>query len=293
MLALKMCFRCKATCGRQNPDLVYTDIRPQAPWRRTENQEVPWHTFPSLAGLAGFTVNMLSIDVMHAFHLGVARDLIGTTIRILCRGRFLYRSRTISTRLQECMTEATEWASSEGKCFTFRRLKKASLLWRSDRCPELKASAADASLFLAFLEYKLPRVRLPEPYRGLTSCVWAAHLFVSMLSGSDFFIGPEARQTLHTVGLAFLNTYLKLALIANERAELLFKLRPKFHVLVHLVSDLIATQGGRNPCLDSCFLEEDYVKWSLRKFRKMSKMTACLNLLRRCLVQQKCRLRGL
>ena len=70
------------------------------------------------------------------------------------------------------------------------------------------------------------------------------------------------------------------------------KNRLRYHMVIHLVWDLKNRSSGRNPSVDSVWLEEDYVKYSLRKYRKMHKKTASLNLLRRCLVHQKFRLRG-
>ena len=66
--------------------MVYSDINTQAPWRATEYVDSPWDIPPALAALEGFSERMISIDMMHAMHMGVARDLVGSCVKVLCTG---------------------------------------------------------------------------------------------------------------------------------------------------------------------------------------------------------------
>ena len=233
---------------------------------------------------------MIALDIMHVFHLGVGRDVVGAAIKVLCSKRIYYGGRTISIRLGQLMAECKAFAARHGKYLTFSRLKKSNLQWRQDKCPELRGSAADTAVFLAFLSEKLQNVDVQEPYQGLTACLWTANTFAAHLSNGNFFLEEHEREFLFVVGRAFLASWAQLCYVGFSRSELLFKMRPKFHILVHIIEDLSIRQSGRNPCVDSCWLEEDFVKWALRKYRKVSRRTASHNVLRRSLVQQKDRL---
>ena len=289
----QVCFRCRASCGRRNPSLMYTNINEDAPWRRTEHAhgDPPWEIEPALIGLVGFTILTLALDIMHCFHLGCGRDLVGGAVKLLCRGKEFFDGRTIAIRLQMLMMEAIEFARRHGKQLSFARLKKTNITWKRDKCPELKGSASDTSVFVAYLSEKLQSVQLPHPYEGVAACVWTANMFFSGLANARFFLDHNERDYLFVLGRAYIASYAQLASVAFSRCEYLFKLRPKFHILTHLVWDIAQRDSGRNPSMDALFIDEDFVKWSLRKYRKMSRQTASLNLLRRCLVQQQDRLR--
>ena len=77
--------------GRKTFSTVYTDVSEAAGWRRTMHQdgncELPWKDEPAYAKLHYFTLSMLRIDYMHTFHLGVARDLVGSALKIIASGK--------------------------------------------------------------------------------------------------------------------------------------------------------------------------------------------------------------
>ena len=287
----KVCFRCHASMGRRDASLVYTDISNESAWRSTEYQTSPWTTEPSLSGLRDFNLQMLSLDAMHIWNLGVCRDLCGTVIKVLTRTRGYFPGSKIDIRLKQFMKELRAWTKDNNKVLTFKRLKKSNVDWRADACPHLKCSAADAGVVLEFLVHKLQAKPAQAPYEGLLACAWSANMFIKMLMRAGLFLSPAERDSIHTTGTFFLQSYLKLAVLAHSRSDLLFKLRPKWHILCHLVDDIRKKESGRNPMHDSTWLDEDYIKYSLRVFRKTSRMTSSLNVLKRALITQKLRLR--
>ena len=59
-------------------------------------------TPPALASLKGFSDRLVSLDVLHIFHLGVLRDLVGTGFKLLGRKRGeYYNGRRIPVRLHQ------------------------------------------------------------------------------------------------------------------------------------------------------------------------------------------------
>ena len=234
---------------------------------------------------------MMSLDLMHLWHLGCSRDLLGSGFKLMCRRRGLfYNACNIEGRLGQLAADIKAFAAVHSKQVAFKKLTKATFVWRGDTCPELHVSASDASVCLAFLVMKLEEGGMEAPYGGLLGCAWAAHQMVIMLMTGDFFLSMEERDAIHTLGKAYLVTYSQLASIAHGRGEFLFKVRPKYHLMTHLLDDVLLRGSGRNPSVDSCWLDEDYIKYALRMYRKMSRKTASLNLLRRTLMVQKQRL---
>ena len=277
-----------ASMGRHRPDLVYTDCSESAGWRATEYIEEPWQVAPALANLVGFLLGMLALDVMHLWHLGCCRDITASAMKLMVRRRGLYYDGSnIEARLAQMVKEIRTYADSVGKQLTFKKLTKTTLVRRTDKCPELHVSAADAGTCLAWLVQKLQEQPMEAPYDGLLGCAWASHSMVRMMMDGGFFLSLEEREAIQTVGSIYLLTYAKLAAIAQEQGELLFKVRPKYHVMTHLMTDIRFRGSGRNPAVDANWLDEDWVKWSLRMYRRMSRKTASENLLRRTLIIQK------
>ena len=73
-------------------EMCYTNLSPGALWRGTLYDANPWDVIPAFANLTGFDVRMLGMDLLHLFHLGVGRDMVGSAMRILCHcGIFLWQ----------------------------------------------------------------------------------------------------------------------------------------------------------------------------------------------------------
>ncbi|CAE7240881.1 unnamed protein product [Symbiodinium sp. CCMP2592] len=102
---------------------------------------------------------------------------------------------------------------------------------------------------------------------------------------SGVFLTMEQQRHLRVVGDVFLSSYCALATIACDRGEYYFKLRPKFHHLIHMLRD--KRPSKRSPGWDNCYMDEDHIKHCVRILRKVSHRTAELSLLKRNAVQAK------
>ena len=104
-----MCFRCLATKSMQRP---YTDISSTASWRTTVDAEDPWPADepPALTELHNFRLAAVAIDVTHTWHLGLARDVIGSLMVILLRTPIFFPGRTIQERLLSASRLAKDYA---------------------------------------------------------------------------------------------------------------------------------------------------------------------------------------
>ena len=84
----RICFLCQATLDMQVP---YTDASSQAAWRRsphTSENDI-WWVRPSVADLIGFQVDLVAVDLMHTFFLGVGRDACASVLTWLLKSRHI------------------------------------------------------------------------------------------------------------------------------------------------------------------------------------------------------------
>ena len=272
--------------GRQNFDTVYTDVSETAGWRGAMHLDghcpLPWTDEPAFAKLHYFTLSMVRIDYMHTFHLGVGRDLVGSALKIMASSKHWFAGRNINARLQQIITAVKVFAKQNKKQVSISKLSKNALGW-SD-CPEFKGSAADTAVFLQWLAKTLVEMPPPPPHQGLEGVVWVANHICEFLFTCGCFLTEEAWAQISVLARLFFNGYLQLAATANQRGELLYKTRPKFHYLQHLLE---GHGGRRNPAYDACFIDEDFVRWCMKMFRKCSHANTSCNVLRRNLVTLK------
>ena len=67
-------------------------------------EQVPWTVSPSFSMIRGFQCSMLMPDLLHCWNLGLARDLLGSSLKIIFQGRIIFAEPT----LRERMMRATE-----------------------------------------------------------------------------------------------------------------------------------------------------------------------------------------
>ena len=279
-----MCFRCKASRGNADFDMVYTNVSNTAPWHATLDAELPWKVRPALCDLVGDNLGAVALDLMHIWNLGVLRDLLGSVIKLLVRARVAYSGSTIKKRLLVFNRELRECAKAANLELSCKRIKKETLTWRRDMCPTLKTKAADCSTILQFCAHKLENVELPQ-YKQVVACAWAGNTFSRRLAHSGLFMAVEERETAIATGELFLNSYVSLATEAVQRGEKYFKVRPKIHYLQHLFEQLRGR--SRNPYFSSTFMDEDWIKHAIGLKRKMAHKTSPYNILRRYIINTK------
>ena len=266
--------------------MIYTDINADAGWAATEfsDGEPPWLDPPAFATINGFDLRMVQVDWMHTWSLGVAQDVLGSAIKLMCKGKRFYAGSNIQKRISQFYRDLKIYAAATGKTLSCKRLRKHTLRWENG-CPELHVKAADIAVILPFVRAKLEEVPLEGPYTGLLAMVWAADELSGSVMASKTFLTMDQQRHIRTVGDVFLSSYCLLAQEARDRGEYYFKLRPKFHHLIHMVRD--GRPSRRSPGWDNCYMEEDHVRHCIRILRKVSHRTAEKTLLHRNSVQVK------
>ena len=233
---VQICFRCAATKGNHDFACCYTDVSDNAAWRYQSIGPM-WNIAPAMSGLTGFSEKLIALDLLHVFHLGVARDVCGTGFKLLCKNRDVYSGRKIEKRLVQLMVDLKAWCKRHGQVLSLTKINKDTIKWKSGECPELRAKGADTLACLRFLCDKLHQVRLAK-YEGLVACTWAAVQFIGVLSHASLFMTDSERNTAVVTGRLFVQLYISLASESLEAGDYLFKCRPKLHHLLHIVEDI-------------------------------------------------------
>ena len=157
---------------------------------------------------------MIALDLLHLWHLGCCRDLVGSGFKLMVRKKGLYFSApNIAGRLRQLTAEIREFAKACGKSVSFKKMTKNTLKWKNTQCPELHASGADAGVCLSYLVEKLQAQDMRDPYSGLFGCCWCAHTMVRLLMSAGFFLSEEERDAIYTVGAAYQVSYAQLAAV--------------------------------------------------------------------------------
>lgn len=121
----QVCWRCEASQGTNDLNYAYTNVNDDAAWRSTEWTTLPWQRTPELALRRGFSIKMLAVDLLHAFHLGCGRDLLGSALKVLVRERY-FPGASIEKSLSHASLKLKRFAKSRGLSLTLSKLTKQS-----------------------------------------------------------------------------------------------------------------------------------------------------------------------
>ena len=259
--------------------LAFTDIRDTAPWRSTYLQSEPWVVKPAYAELVGFCIQQICPDLLHIWNLGVARDLIGTTMKLVLQERVVFTGSNADDRLKEATESLREYARSHGHSLRMKRFTKKKLTWQSKKYPEFRGSGSDAAIVCTWLESVLaPHANL---YGDLCTLLWASNRAMRLFYSAGRFLSENERNTVLILGRVFCRVYLNKAVEAVQHHTLLWRVRPKFHMLVHLVE---MPNRCLNPSFYSTWMDEDFLKKISRTMRLTSVKTAQVRILERWLL---------
>ena len=285
--SLKVCHLCLASMGRcANFNCVYTDVTNTAGWRATIGARDPWDFAPALTRLSGFSMRMVASDLLHNWNLGCLRDIVGSVVKLLIRDKHYFDGSNIPKRFRTLSRELRFFAKSNGMQLSLTGVKRDTIVWKSDACPELHSSGHDAMVFLKYLVEKVQQ-KAPPSYNGLVMMLWAADTFMSCIQHAGPFLEQDEAATVSVVGYMWLTSYIQLANQAQANREYLFKCRPKMHMINHTIDDAIARLSRRNPAQDTTWMDEDYIKSVMRMKRKMDYRTMSTHCLFRFLVVTK------
>lgn len=146
------------------------------------------------------------------------------------------------------------------------RLTKTRLGLKGGKFVHLTGKAWHCKVVLGFLVDYLETQDVDPMLK--TAC-WSAQNFLGVLSDSrqeSIFLQPQEIQQVQTIGMLFLDCYLRLRLkFDNWCLYKLFNIRPKLHLVCHFICD--ATRV-RNPLTASTWMDEDWLRRLMKLARK-------------------------
>ena len=127
---------------------------------------------------------------------------------------------------------------------------------------------ADTTFVLKFLIFKFENELTPAhndiEYLGtILECLKASDGFMSCLYKAGLFLSRRRLIKVVRLGMAMLTLYTRIAAMAHSRSLPRFKLTPKYHMLMHVVYQLMldrdANRSPINPLAYSCQMPEDFI----------------------------------
>ena len=237
-------------------------------------QTVPWAESPPYAGLLGFSVDQLIPDLLHVLNLGVARDLNGSILQVLIKGNVIFDGASIKERLQAATVSLKAFARSRGLPLRLKKITQKKLNWGGSKYAEFRSgSGYDNYVCCLWLEQILTAHSATFP--DYCTMLWSLNQCMHILYNAPWFLSEEQRSQVKLLGTMFLRLYLKHAAEAVAASRFLFRVKPKFHLLHHILWSRRRCNAARY----STWLDEDFLK----KISKTLQLTNAGNAQRRVL----------
>lgn len=269
---------CMCTKGATDMSLCFTDISPAAGWRTTFLQQVPWQTEPNYVHLYGFDLLMIVPDLLHCFNLGVSRDMLGCILKLVLQNQDVFGGGDLATRLKTATDSLRAFARANKHVLKLKKITKNKLTWSGKKYPELKVSGSDAHVIGVWLEQVLQPFQ--QTYGEFCALLWSSNRCMRLLYKGIFFLTPAEKNTAATLWNIYASTFLRLAREAVENHKLLWRVRPKMHLIQHLMD----WPRMVNPSMYSCWMDEDWLRKISRTLKLSAVATAQKRVLQRWLM---------
>lgn len=159
----------------------------------------------------------------------------------------------------------------------FRRFTRDNLNLKKGKVPELQSKGYDTYVCLKWLKQEFtPTAGLEVEY----ALLWFAEAFLQVLTCGEAFLSNEAAEHMKLCG----EMYLKLWLWKVHEQPAFFKVRPKLHMVHHIIMEACYRPSHRNCNADSTWMDEDWMKKVARTIRRTHKRTTPLTGIQRYLV---------
>ena len=233
-----------------------TDVSPTAGWWQTLLTEVPWDMDnpPSYSNIVGFELGMVVPDLLHCWNLGLARDLLGSALKLILSERVVFDAPSIADRLKLASGSLRTFAKQKRYPLRIKKLTKSKLCWESRKYPSLSASGYDAFVVGVWLEDVLSNHS--QTYPEISTMLWSGNRAISLMYSGGLFLNEREKESLAILGDCLLRTYMSMARSAMEAHVLMWRVRPKLHMMCHIMKSPRSINQSRY----SCWMDEDFLK---------------------------------
>lgn len=237
------CWLCEA--GRTGGP-CFEDVRIcSADWVHTcgRNNPLPWSIpGPFLGPLPVNDSDLASFyrpDIFHIFHAGVGKDFGASALIYIMKA--VFKRRNIHASLEAVNSELKTWKQGSKEHLHFGKLTLDLLGYSSSRSYPVGhwSKNMDTAPVIKFVEYLCLMGLVGNPkdefLETISDACGAIAQFMHILFSSSFYLTESQGWQLIQSGQAFLNDYMKLAVLSFRKGLCLWKLKPKLHMLTHIV----------------------------------------------------------
>lgn len=180
---------CNASKGAADISMVFTDTRENARWRTTYYQDKPWDLEPPYGQLIGFDLKMVVGDLLHVYNLGIARDVIGCSLKTIIKDNVVFHAGDINERFRAATLSLRDFARAHGHSLKLKKLTKNKIQWESKKYPEFKGSGSDAHVTSIWLESVI--TPFADQYSDLLTLLWSTNHAMRLLYNGDRFLSAR------------------------------------------------------------------------------------------------------
>ena len=226
-------------------------------------------------------MQMLAPDLLPAYHLGLGRDLVGSALRELTRISIMFDGRTIALRLRVASARFQDFVREHAYSVSVRKFTTKNLAFGKGY-PEFRGKGYDTFVAIRWLVGELQaNPAASQSFATLSTALWAADSCLSVATNASRYFTVDERRHVCTVGALFLRAYLHLARAAVDVRKRVYRLRPKYHMCVHLLTDDVPS--GLNFTVNATWLDEDFNKVVMKVKKGVHRRTATTSTLKRWL----------
>ena len=294
--------------------MPFEDTSSDPCWVRTLYETVPWMNPGSLEEIpfdSSCPSRKYKRDPLHVFKIGLARDITGSGILLLCRRLKWFDehgdSIAMGNRLKRAHSRFALWAAATGNTPSLRAFTKDTLhLARVDSFAFTNYKGSDSMLLLQWLRTELRLLQRQERYlhhedidlvKALIQVCDSSLAFFRILYSHGLWLPKKCVVNLRDHTLRITRGYNFLAAQCLNRSFPGFGLKSTIHSMHHFAVDLdIALQNGA-PCYPSFLMQdcsqcEDFIGRTARVARAVHARTTSLRCLQRHLIKKKMLLRN-
>ena len=268
MEADNCCPFCRAS--NSNPRLLWSNVRPDAPWRGTLWTHAERMHFLRTGGFAipalfvfciGFTLSCVHIDSLHTMELGMSAHVAANVMWHIAIVRSAFGGTVIAEKIKLLNDYLQKWYKTSG---CVRRIQGPLTLERlrtSKNWPKLKAKGAAVRHLCGFLVHIMETFGdFSHPtnfdHRILAICKLLERYY-QILDASSQFLSDDAKIEMRKLGILFASLYAGLAKDAFDAGIRMWKMQPKLHLFEHLTEYFCQERG--NPAYYWTYMDEDLV----------------------------------
>lgn len=224
---------------------------------------------------------MISPDLLHCLNLGVFKDIIASTLKVILGDQTVFQGGLLEERMKRATESIRQYARANKLPLRLHKFTKAKLTWKTRTYPEFKGSGYDASVCMRWLEAIL--APHSDTYGDICTMIWAFNHSTKLLCDVPrWFLTGDEKSTVETVGLLGLRLFLKLASGARTNGDFLWRVKPKVHLVHHIFAN--RRPSRINYRVYSTWMDEDFLKHIGRTLKLVSSQSAQKRILQRWLM---------